>query len=753
MKRAFRPIKTWFAAAFFLGSSSVAWGGDLENVYNLYLQGNYGKAQVELQQILAGNPSGVDLFDMKKRVGVRALLEMSQNEYLRDLMRTFNAATWQHERTQFKAPRRIRFFIDNFMEDDSTRHDSLPNILAAGPYAIPHVLDYLKEENEDLTTRGLAFQIVLNMGSEAVAPLLPATFSNDPVLLVNVVRLLGITKSPRSIPYLLRLRTVPTTDTVKREVEQVIATYRIPEGTTPTRAYIDEANRYLRELGGVYHESVESDGLLWKWDPKQQNVVCANPLGLSFEYQAQYMPAIWPVFRAEVMHEEFSELAGRNELDVEASHAATLCTWVAQEHRVQELLKDSAVANVVDIQPQLEAFLSKRSNRMTMAHWLGQDILLQGVDMAQNLFHARNSSRILRMLAAYQPLGVGTQRINSFTTSMPSKPLLAGLGHREELVRYWSAIAIARSDRHLRSPKADKTIDLLQQAVSEVVTPSALIVSQPTVDAERIEKKLFDLGYLVQRVSDGLDALQSLREFPSKDLMILDPDFEIGYNGLAFVNQLRADQKGKDVPLVILSDEARSGQHFVTFQEQAQELIFGSDSMTTLKEKFEAMDGGERTVSGPDTALEVSFEALNALSFLDEEALRRYPSLAEHLGRLLQSPLQPEPSQILAIRTLRKLGPVASDTANILLDKLDDPAFGVDYKIVVLHALLTVAGPNENVRSRLFEVITSPDSPDSFKQMAASYLSGEYQNLSEEERKRFKDSFSSEALLGDGNDS
>lgn len=744
-------VRTWslVGGLIFLISANPLWGADLEDVYGHYLQGNYNKAQETLQQILSRNPDGQTLFDMKKKVGVRALLEMSQNDFLRDLMKTFNSATWQHERTQFKAPRRIRFFISNFMEDDSTRHQSMPNILAAGPYAVPFILEYLKEGNEDLVTRGLAYQLILNMGSEAIAPLLPSTFSKDPVLLVNVVRLLGITRSPRSLPYLLRLRTVKLTNMVRMELENTLSFYSLPEGMTPGRSYIEEANRYLREMDGVYHEGVEADGLLWTWNEEKQNVETENPLGLGFEYRAQYGPALWPLFRAEVMHKEFTGMRGMSAVERQSAHAATLCTWVVQEHRSQEVLKGPELAGVTDIVPALDRFLASRSNKLTVAHWVGIDILLQGVDMAQNLMAPHISARILRMIAGYQPAGADTRSIESFVTREPSQPMIQGLFHREELIRYWSAIAIARTNTSLTTENAPLVVDLLQQAIDEVVTPSILMVSKPSVDAEQVHKKLEDMGYLVKRVDDALDALGALRSFPSKDLLILDPDFEAGARGVQFVNRVREDVKGKDIPLVILSDEERSGKHFITFQEQAQQLIMGSDSIDTLREKLSDLREQKFTVHGPDMALSCSSEALNALIFLKDPTIRLYPSLTKHLSDLLVSKQQPVPSQVMAIRALRKLGPVAADSTNILLEKLDDSQYDVAYKIVVLHALLSVSGPNEDVRQKLFNIIKSEDSPDNFKQMAASYLSNEFENLSEEEKLTFQNSFFSKALLPD----
>ena len=72
-------VRTWSLAGglFFLLTASPLFGSDLEEVYNHYLQGNYNRAQEVLQSILSKNPDGEALYEMKRRVGVQALLEMS----------------------------------------------------------------------------------------------------------------------------------------------------------------------------------------------------------------------------------------------------------------------------------------------------------------------------------------------------------------------------------------------------------------------------------------------------------------------------------------------------------------------------------------------------------------------------------------------------------------------------------------------------------------------------------------------------
>ena len=724
-------------------------GADLEDVYQSYLQGNYIEAQKSLAEILGTEPKGEELLEMKKRVGMRALLEMGQNQFLRDQMKFFNSVTWQKERSQFKSPRRIKYFIETFMDDDTTRHRSMPNILASGAYGIPHIIDYLKVDNEDIRTRTLAYQLLLNMGSEVVPSLTACTFSEDPILQVNAIRLLTKTRSQRAVPYLLRLKAVSSDRLVQEELAIAFETLNVPmEDMSIARAYIDEANRYLAELEGVPQEAVESDRVLWVWDKDSKTLVADNPLGFSFEYQPQYPLSLWALFKAELMHRQFSDLMTSDVAEKQAVQAAALCTWVAQEHRIQELLKNTEISGIQSIEDALKSFLEFRSEKLTVAHWMGTGVLLQALDMSERAFPPHVAARILRMIAGYQPKGVEIEQISSFVSGESLSPLVDGLSHREELVRYWSAIAIARCDRGLMVGESKLVVDLLRQAIDEVGISSVLLVSKPTPDAEQVQAKLQDMGYLVEMVATEGAAMMGLSSYPSKDMVIVDPDFGYGNDGLALINALRKDPKGKDLPIVILSDEERSPKHVITFQEQAQQMIFGSDSSETLRGKFSDLDMDRYDVTGPDMAGDVSHEALNALALLDIEAIRAHATLVPHLTHLIKAPYQPESSQVLAIRTLRKMGPLAASATPELLAKLEQDK-ELAYQIVVLHALLEISKSNENVRQKLYDIVTNPSSPESFKQMAASYLSGEGDALSAQERLDFQKTFFSSAFLND----
>lgn len=722
---------------------------DLEKIYGHYLQGDYQRAQSELEVLLENGPTASELVDMKKKLGSRALLEMSQNELLRKSMRVFNAKTWQRERSRFKSPRRIRFFIEQFMDDDGTRHKSMPNILAAGSYAVPFLLDYLKVSNDDVVKRGLAYQLLLNMGKEIVPSLLASTFSEDGMLVTSIVRLLGKLNDDRSIPYLLRLQEVSEIAVVREEVALALGQYGVDlkSESAPdlARIVVREVDRYLSGGESVHYESIDADGVLWQWNFKRDALEAYDPLQLDFEYQPQYPMSLWALLRAEQIHQEFSEMSFGDEAS-QAIHASTLCVWLQQEQRLRGLLASEGEQDVGVSAEALSVFLKHRSADMALVHWLGSDVLLQALDMSmQNPVAEKISARLLRMIAAYRPLGIAAKGIISYKTGQRVFPIVEGLSNGNEMVRYWSAIAIANCHRDLNIDEAALVVSLLEQAVDEIGLPTVLLMAGETESVGFFQSKLEGMGQFVVRHDHSGSGLKALSRYPSKDMVILDPSFSDSNTVQEFVGQLRAQPYGASVPLVVLSENAMVDEYRLAYQGQAQEMVLFGDSVDVLGEKLSKVKSGSQQVVGRDLAAELSLEALKALSGLDDKLLKRHPSLVEHLSEMLAAPHQPESSKEVAVGVLGKMGSVASSSVSVLLAMLEKDA-APQYKLAVLNALLSVSDGSERVRDRLYRIMVDPGNPESFRRTAATYLSVHQEQLSAEERRGFKRSFFTSSL-------
>ncbi|MBF0198163.1 MAG: hypothetical protein HQL32_10645 [Planctomycetes bacterium] len=741
------PSLIAFAAILFAGFAPLK-AADIEAVYNKYLQGDYLGAKEELQVLIDSTHEGEEYASMKEQLGARALLELSQNRTLQKEMEVFNAYAWQYERSQFRNPRRIKFFLKSYLEDDSTRHKSVPNLLAAGQYAIPYILEHMKSTEDQLAFRGLAHQILIRMGGEAVPALLAATFTNDTILAVNIIRILGKSSDDRAIPYLLRLRQYSKDKLVQNELDLVLPQFKIPEGMTTSRAFIAEVSRYLKADTQAYLESISSDGLLWNYDVEQEALISANPLKLEFEFRPQIPRAVWTLFKAELLHSHFGIPNDLPDYEKQALYASLVCTWAAQEYQISGMLAGEDLSPLMGVEEGLKNYLDRRSERLKVSHWLGNDILLKALDMSLLSYQEDISSRIMKMLSIYKPSNLLTIKINSHLTGTEVMPVKNALKHPKELNRYWAAIASARCQKSFPKEDGDLIMDLLMQASDETDLKSILMVSDTDPITDAMKMSLENLGYKVYMRKTGYDALDAIREFPSKDCIILNPNLNEGtLSSLHFVNMLRADYKGKDIPLGILTNNEDKARNLSVYQDFAQQLIVEDDNSAILRDKIDGLiRSNDKLVMGKDVSSVVSIEALTSLESLDPKFVANYPKLIDHLLGIIAAPEHKEESQLSALRLLKAFGINAIKASPLLLRKLDDSEVEQHYKLEVLSTLLEVSHSHKGVREALFDIVSDTAMPELFKERAASFLALEQKDITLEERVAFIQGFFSAQL-------
>ncbi len=719
--------------------------GRLEEAYAKYVQGQYEQAQIDLMAILSDKPTAEEAYKMQQDLGLRAFLEMSQNRLLTQEIRSLGALAWQFERTQFKNYRRVNYYLNHYLEDESLRAKALMNLLSSGEYAIAPLLDHLGAKEVDVAKRGLSYQAILRMGREAVPGMLAGTFSSDPILLVNIIRLLGEIADPRALPYLLRLKEISQDNNVLAELNRVMPTFADPRDSTANMLMIAEACRYLREDQACVIEALSSDGLIWEWNTEAQSIQAVNLLQqVGPEFLPSLPPNLWPFYRAEMIIYEMTHFTPMNNEESFYARAALICAWASQENRAAELLKDTATAKVSDYEALLQTFLKRRTLEVEVSHWAGAETLLAALDLSARQFGATVTARILQVLTVYHPPRLLETQLISFLDGRRSNPVIDALHHPDELVRYWAAIAAGRANTRLDHPSQSTIIDLLIQSVDEVSIRSVLLVAEVDQRTEILKKALTGMGYNVYQVQTGYDGLNALREFPSKDLVIVSNELPAKNNlsAIEFVDRMRKDYKGKDLPIGMLCTEDNKAKVLAGFQDHSQGIILHGESGEILREKMAAMEKKMKSVVFDiDIVREVSRESLTTLMGLDTSTLRSYPKIIAHLGDLLANPFHKREHEMLAVSTLKNFGELAFATTPILLDKLWDKTKDDEYKINVLTTLRHTSRAHPRVQEALFELVGNHDVARAIRIQAASYLGLDTLQSTEAAKKTFQDPF------------
>lgn len=713
----------------------------LEDIHARFVQGDYQAAERAIQELLETNPSPQTVFEMQDKIGMRAFLEMSQNQFLQDGMKILSSMAWQHERTQFKNPRRIDYYLTKYLEDESLRQKALSNLVASGVYAMPGLVEHLGSKEKKVIWRGLCFQAVRRIGREAVPALVQVTFSKDPILLVNAVRLLGETSDPRAVPYLMRLAAVAEDKIVKDEAASALQKLKPPKIESPARHFISEAIRYLGEERDVLLESITSDGLLWKWDDENQKLVSVNVIDQDFEYHPTLPNFIWPIFRAEMILQELNRME-TSPTDSMHARAALVCAWIAEEIRTEEVLAIKDNEQVERIREKLKAFLETRKKDVEVLHWTGTQTMLAALDISLRVQGQLEISRMLQILTEYKPQNLLSFTAPSFFTGEQVQPCINAMAYPFERVRYWSAIAIGRAHPALKHEKQDLIFDLLFQAVDEVAANTVLIVGQLTDEIETLRSNLEKLGYKVYHENSGFGGLNAIRMFPSKDIVLMDHNLSIDLSSQEFINRMRADFKGRDIPVGIVTPESSLADTLAGFQDHAQQVILYGEIGESLKGKMRILEKSMQVQTNESEVVHaVSREALKSLLLMEDATLRQYDGLILHLISLLENPFHSREHEVLAVNILGKFGKVAYNATPILLNKLWDPATDDSYKLAVLTTMRETSTSHPGVRKALGELVSNRQVKSELRLRAASFLGLDEKLIEEEQKKEFQKPF------------
>src|ERR1700752_1609413 len=132
-----------------------------------------------------------------------------------------------------------------------------------------------------------------------------------------------------------------------------------------------------------------------------------------------------------------------------------------------------------------------------------------------------------------------------------------------------------------------------------------LIVDDEPFNLDLLEQELMDYDYVLERAVDGVDALEKTESF-GPDLILLDYMMP-KMSGLAVVKQLRANDKHKGIPVILLTAKATledkiagldaGADDYVTKPFDSFELLARVRAMLRIKELHDQLDEWNSTLA------------------------------------------------------------------------------------------------------------------------------------------------------------
>ncbi len=145
------------------------------------------------------------LQDPKLKHAAERIMELAKGAYW----------TWKMDES------RISRLVENLVADDyKTRMDSQRQLISAGQYAAPSLIEELKADSSEM--RSMAIQTLQSMDSRVVLPVVEALESNSEVQRKNAAIVLGLLGDPRALPALKRTYEQDESDLVRAEAREAI---------------------------------------------------------------------------------------------------------------------------------------------------------------------------------------------------------------------------------------------------------------------------------------------------------------------------------------------------------------------------------------------------------------------------------------------------------------------------------------------------------------------------------------------------
>ena len=148
-----------------------------------------------------------------------------------------------------------------------------------------------------------------------------------------------------------------------------------------------------------------------------------------------------------------------------------------------------------------------------------------------------------------------------------------------------------------------------------------LIVDDEPFNLDLLEQELMEYDYVLERAVDGVDALEKTASF-SPDLILLDYMMP-KMSGLEVVQQLRANEKHKGIPVILLTAKASQedkiagldagADDYVTKPFDSFELLARVRAMLRIKQLHDQLDEWNRTLAEKVQQQVAELERMNRL--------------------------------------------------------------------------------------------------------------------------------------------
>jgi hypothetical protein len=390
-------------------------------------------------------------------------------------------------------------------------------LIFAGEYAMPQLLDaYLQQK--DLALKAQVQRLMVDMGRQAIAPLMTALPELDETSQEAVAEVMGLIPYRTSIPVLLDVHQSTDNAAVRSATARAISRLGASTDQNVEELYALLANSYYNEPAELTSFPNEDHQLAWNFDPG---------LGLVM------VPIRTPVF-----HEAMAMRMAQRVLERSPDNDEVLALWVAANYS-RSFDTPEGYTNPLygDDRRDAEYF------GIAVGPEIDQLVLRRGIDT--------RDTPLVR--SAIQAIAQTAGRRSLWGQDIDGRyPLLESLGYQNRRVQFETALALGNAQPSETFNGSERVIPLLASAVKDASARYAIVLTGEDRESyDQYRSSLERAGFTVLPPAPGglsdLDA--SIAETPTIDLIVSSQGFD---STILSIESARTENKTSVSPVLAL---------------------------------------------------------------------------------------------------------------------------------------------------------------------------------------------------------
>ncbi len=464
-------------------------------------------------------------------------------------------------------------------------------LIFAGEYAMPQLLDaYL--QNKDLALKAQVQRLLVDLGRQAVAPLMTALPELDETSQEAIAEVLGLITYRTSLPALIDVYQSTDNNAVRQATGRAISRLGGNPSSNVADMYALLADSYYSEPAELTSFPDEDYQLVWNFDPG---------LGLVM------VPIQTPVF-----HEAMSMRLAERALTLAPQNDETLALWVASNY-----------SRSFDTPENYENPMYGSDRRdaeyfgIAVGPEIDQLVLRRAIDTRDTPL-VRSSIQAIAQTAG--PRSLWGQDIDG------RYPLLESLNYQNRRVQFETALALGNAQPSESFNGSERVIPLLASAVKDASARYAIVLTGEDRESyDQYRSSLERAGFTVlPPAPSGLGELEAaIAESPTIDLIVSAQGYD---NTLLSIETARTENKTSVSPVLALMGP----DELVPMQRQygrdqtiavRRQSISGSAFNNSVETLLEVASGGPISTDEADDYATRAIEVLRNLAISNNQVL------------------------------------------------------------------------------------------------------------------------------------